>query len=169
MCSRGVSDDVPDFHHHRADRAGRCAHGGEPDWKHSDEAPRLAAAFGPRIAQARGHQLLGLEALEGRVDIGAPDRAAGLAFDVVGERRQVDFKVDTTRKTMTEELEVKLRNQKKEKVEVMVKENLYRWVNWNITQRSQEYRKEDSRTVVFPVVIAPEAEVTVRYTVHYSW
>jgi hypothetical protein len=93
----------------------------------------------------------------------------GSAFDVVGERRQVDFKVDTTRKTMTEEIEVKVRNQKKEKVEVMVKENLYRWVNWNIAQRSHEYRKEDSRTVVFPVVIAPEAEATVRYTVHYSW
>lgn len=93
----------------------------------------------------------------------------GSAFDVVGERRQVDFKVDTTRKTMTEEIEVKLRNQKKEKVEVMVKENLYRWVNWNIAQRSHEYRKDDARTVVFPVTVAPEAEVTVRYTVQYSW
>lgn len=93
----------------------------------------------------------------------------GSAFDVVGERRQVDFKIDTTRKTMTEEIEVKLRNQKKEKVEVMVKENLYRWVNWNIGQRSHEFRKEDSRTVVFPVTVAPGAEVTVRYTVQYSW
>ncbi len=93
----------------------------------------------------------------------------GSAFDVVGERRQVDFKVDTTRKTMSEGIEVKLRNQKKEKVEVMVKENLYRWVNWTIVQRSHDYRKDDSRTVVFPVTVAPEAEVTVRYTVQYSW
>ncbi len=93
----------------------------------------------------------------------------GSAFDVVGERRQVDFKVDTTRKTMTEEVEVKLRNQKKERVEVLVKENLYRWVNWNIVQRSHEYRKEDSRTVIFPVAIAPGAETTVRYTVQYNW
>lgn len=93
----------------------------------------------------------------------------GSAFDVVGERRQVDFKVDTTRKTMTEEIEVKLRNQKKERVEVMVKENLYRWVNWNISQRSHEYRKDDSRTVVFPVTIAAGEEAVVRYTVQYSW
>jgi hypothetical protein len=93
----------------------------------------------------------------------------GSAFDVVGERRQVDFKVDTNRKTMTEEIEVKLRNQKKEKVEVLVKENLYRWVNWSIGHRSHEYRKDDSRTIVFPVTVAPEAEVTVRYTVQYSW
>ena len=59
----------------------------------------------------------------------------GSAFDVVGERRQVNFSVDTSRKTMTEEIEVKLRNQKKEAVTVIVKENLYRWVNWNIVQK----------------------------------
>ena len=93
----------------------------------------------------------------------------GSAFDVVGERRQVDFKVDTNRKTMTEEIEVKLRNQKKERVEVLVKENLYRWINWSIAHRTHEFRKEDSRTVIFPVTIAPEQEVTVRYTVQYSW
>lgn len=93
----------------------------------------------------------------------------GSAFDVIGERRQVDFKVDTTRKTMTEEIEVKLRNQKKEPVEVQVKENLYRWVNWNISSRSHEYRKDDARTVVFPVQIAAGGEATVRYVVQYSW
>ena len=70
---------------------------------------------------------------------------------------------------MTEEIEVKLRNQKKERVEVLVKENLYRWINWSIAHRTHEFRKEDSRTVIFPVTIAPEQEVTVRYTVQYSW
>ena len=93
----------------------------------------------------------------------------GSAFDVVGERRQIDFRVDTSRKSMTEEIEVRLRNQKKERVEVLVKENLYRWVNWNIASKSHDYRKEDARTIVFPVTVAPEGEVVVRYTVQYSW
>ncbi len=93
----------------------------------------------------------------------------GSAFDVVGERRQLDFRVDTSRKTMTEEIEVRLRNQKKERVEVMVKENLYRWVNWSINSKSHEYRKDDARTIVFPVTVAPEGEVVVRYTVQYTW
>ena len=93
----------------------------------------------------------------------------GSAFDVVGERRQVNFSVDTTRKTMTEEIEVKLRNQKKEAVTVIVKENLYRWVNWSIAQKSHGYEKQDARTVHFPVRIAAGAEATVRYTVQYSW
>lgn len=93
----------------------------------------------------------------------------GSAFDVVGERRQLDFRVDTSRRTMTEEIEVRLRNQKKERVEVMVKESLYRWVNWNIASKSHDYRKEDARTIVFPVSVAPESEVVVRYTANYSW
>lgn len=93
----------------------------------------------------------------------------GSAFDVVGERRQLDFRVDTSRKTMSEEIEVRLRNQKKERVEVLVKENLYRWVNWTISAKSHDYRKDDSRTVVFPVTVAPEGETVVRYTVQYSW
>ena len=93
----------------------------------------------------------------------------GSAFDVVGERRQLDFRVDTSRKTMTEEIEVRLRNQKRERVEVLVKENLYRWVNWTISSKSHDYRKDDARTIVFPVSIAADAEAVVRYTVQYSW
>jgi hypothetical protein len=37
---------------------------------------------------------------------------------VVGARRQLDFRVDTARKTMSEDIEVRLRNQKRERVEV---------------------------------------------------
>jgi len=93
----------------------------------------------------------------------------GSAFDVIGERRQTSFTVDTSRKTMTEEIEVKLRNQKKEAVTVMVKENLYRWTNWQITSKSHDYRKDDARTITLPARIAAGAETTVRYTVTYSW
>jgi hypothetical protein len=93
----------------------------------------------------------------------------GSAFDVVGERRQVNFAIDTGRKTMTEEIEIKLRNQKKQAVTVVVKENLYRWTNWQITHKTQEYQKQDARTIHFPVKIAAGAEAVVRYTVHYSW
>ena len=37
----------------------------------------------------------------------------GNSFDVVGERKVVDFKVDNARKTMTETVEIEVRNQKK--------------------------------------------------------
>ena len=93
----------------------------------------------------------------------------GSAFDVVGERKQVDFKVDSNRNTMTEEIEVRIRNRKNEAVRVVVKENLYRWTNWKITQTSQSFEKQDSRTVYFPVTVAADGEAVVRYTVRYTW
>lgn len=93
----------------------------------------------------------------------------GSAFDVIGERRQVNFSIDTSRKTMTEEIEVKVRNQKKEAVTVMVREQLYRWSHWQITSKSQDYRKDDARTVMFPVKLAAGAEGVVRYSVTYTW
>jgi hypothetical protein len=93
----------------------------------------------------------------------------GSAFDVVGERRQVDFRIDTSRKTMNEEIEIKLRNAKNEPVEVQVKEVLYRWVNWDIMSSSHTYRKDDARSIYFPVTVPAGEEITVRYGVRYSW
>jgi hypothetical protein len=93
----------------------------------------------------------------------------GNAFDVVGERKQVDFKVDLAKKTLEESIEVVLRNHKQEPVKVLVKENLYRWLNWQITQTTAKYDKLDARTVEFPVEVAKDGEATVRYTVRYGW
>ena len=93
----------------------------------------------------------------------------GSAFDVVGERRQTDFSVDTRRDWMDETVEIKLRNHKDEPVKVIVKENLYRWTNWKITEKSHPYEKADARTIHFPVTVDKDGEVTIRYTVHYWW
>ena len=70
---------------------------------------------------------------------------------------------------MTEEIEVKLRNQKTEPVTVIVKENLYRWVTWQITAKTHDFQKQDTRTIHFPIKAAPGGEVTMRYTVRYTW
>jgi hypothetical protein len=93
----------------------------------------------------------------------------GSAFDVVGERRQVNFSVDTAGKVMEEEIEVKLRNHKAQPVEVVVKENLYRWTNWKILTQTHKYDKEDARTISFPVKVAKDGETVVRYRVRYTW
>lgn len=93
----------------------------------------------------------------------------GSAFDVVGERRQVDFKIDTSAKWMEEEIEIKLRNQKDEAVNLIAKENLYRWSNWNVSRKTQDFQKVDARTIHFPVRIAKGGEAVVRYTVRYTW
>ena len=93
----------------------------------------------------------------------------GSAFDVVGERKQVDFKIDTRRDWLDETIEIKVRNHKEEPVKVIVKENLYRWINWEIREATHKYEKIDARTIHFPVMVPKDGEVTIRYTVHYSW
>ncbi len=93
----------------------------------------------------------------------------GSAFDVVGERRQVDFSIDIKARVMEEEVEVKLRNHKDQPVEVLVRETLYRWSDWSVLSQSHQFTKEDVRTIHFPVRIAKDGEATVRYRVRYRW
>jgi hypothetical protein len=93
----------------------------------------------------------------------------GIAFDLTGERKQTGFHRDSGAHRVTESFEIKVRNHKAEPVEVQVREVLYRWVNWDITQRSHEYVKRDWRTIHFPVTVPADGEVTVTYTVLYTW
>jgi hypothetical protein len=93
----------------------------------------------------------------------------GNSFDVVGERKRTNIRVDSARNWMDESFEIRVRNHKKEAVTVRVVEHLYRWTNWKLIEQSQESRKMDAQTVEFPVTIAPDGEQVVTYTVHYSW
>ena len=93
----------------------------------------------------------------------------GSAFDVVGERKQTDFKGDMNDEWIEEEFEITLRNHKKEPVDVIVKENLFRWATWEIIKNSDDFEKQDHRTVHFPVRIEPDGEQKVTYRVRYTW
>lgn len=94
----------------------------------------------------------------------------GNAFDLVGERKQTNFHVDTGDKWLDESFEIKLRNRKKDTpVEIRVVEHLYRWNNWNITAKSDNFKKTDAQTIEFRIPVKPDEERTVTYTVHYSW
>ena len=93
----------------------------------------------------------------------------GNAFDVVGERRRTNIHVDSANHWLEEAFEIKVRNHKKEPVNVRVVEHLYRWTTWRLMEQSQQYRKTDAQTIEFPVTIAPNGEQVVTYLVHYSW
>jgi hypothetical protein len=93
----------------------------------------------------------------------------GKAFDVVGERKRVDFNSDAAHRTFTETFEIKIRNHKEEAVTVDVIEHLYRWTNWKLISPSQKFSKEDAQTVRFEVPIKKDGEAVVTYTVKYSW
>jgi len=93
----------------------------------------------------------------------------GNAFDLVGERKRTDFKVDSTAKTMTESFEIKLRNRKNAPVEIRVVEPLSRCANWKIAAKSLEFAKIDSQTVEFRVPVPADKEAVLTYTVQYWW
>jgi len=93
----------------------------------------------------------------------------GESFDVVGERVQTDFDYNSARKTIVETFKVTVRNRKTVPQKVIIRESLYRWNNWEITRKSTDFEKVDSRTIHFPVDVPADDEVVVTYTVRYTW
>lgn len=93
----------------------------------------------------------------------------GNAFDLVGERKRTNHNLDGGRREMNESFAIKLRNHKKEAVEIRVVEHLYQSPSWEITERSRDFTKTDAQTIEFHVPVNPDGEETVTYTVHYTW
>ena len=93
----------------------------------------------------------------------------GKAFDVVGERTQKDFRLDSSRKMIDETYEIKVRNRKDESVTVIVEEHMNRWSSWEIVKQSAESKKIDSRTVQWEVTLEPGEEKVLNYSVRYTW
>lgn len=86
----------------------------------------------------------------------------GDAFDVVGDRKQTDWKV-VSANTYEAAYEISLRNHKKEGVTVRVVEPIPG--EWKILDATHSHEKEDSHTAVFPVKVDPDKEVKLRYRV----
>ena len=93
----------------------------------------------------------------------------GTAFDVVGERKQIDFAVDTRARWLEEEIEVKLHNRKDEAVEVQVIEPMFRSGAWKMLRETQAHAKLDARQIQYAVRLAKNGEAVLRYRVRYSW
>lgn len=93
----------------------------------------------------------------------------GDSFDLVGERKRLDYQVNTANHSAKESYEIKLRNHKKEAVEIRVVEHLFRWLSWSIKDKSQNFEKKDAQTIEFRVPLKPDEEKTVTYTVEYNW
>jgi hypothetical protein len=93
----------------------------------------------------------------------------GNAFDLTGERRRVDYKLNQQARWVDESFEIKVRNHKSTPVEVRIVEHLYRWSNWDVAKSSDPFKKVDSQTAAFTIQIPPDGEKILTYQVHYSW
>ena len=92
----------------------------------------------------------------------------GDAFDIVGERKQTEFKKITDH-VIEESFEIKIRNHKEEAVTVKILEKLYRWAGWKMLKKSHDYDQLDSRTIIFPVKVEKDGETRVTYRVRYEF
>jgi len=93
----------------------------------------------------------------------------GNAFDVTGERKRTNYRVDSNQRWMDETFEIRVRNHKQQPVDVRAVEHLYRWTNWKLTEQSSQFKKNDAQTIEFPITVAANGEQVITYTVHYSW
>ncbi len=93
----------------------------------------------------------------------------GSAFDVVGERKRTDWQLETSRKELRETYEIEVRNRKTREVEVVVREYLFRWSQWEIVTASHPYEKRDQQTIDFRCKIPADGTALLRYTVRYRW
>lgn len=93
----------------------------------------------------------------------------GNAFDIVGERKRLDYKIDHNAHWIDETFEIKVRNHKKEDVEIRIVEHLYRWINWDIRATTHDHIKTDSQSMEYRVTVPKDKQVIINYTVHYTW
>ena len=93
----------------------------------------------------------------------------GQSFDIVGERKQTNFSIDLAAKTISESFKIDLKNHKDAEQELLVRENLYRWSNWNVVEKSDAFEKIDARTIHFKIKVPARGSKSVSYTVKYTW
>lgn len=93
----------------------------------------------------------------------------GNAFDIVGERERTDYQINTQEQWLKESFKITLKNRKQEKASVNVVEHLYRWNNWALEKKSQDFVKKNADTIEFNVSLNPDEEKVVTYTARYSW
>ena len=93
----------------------------------------------------------------------------GDAFDIRGERTQTDFQFDKDARTISEGFSIRLVNRGVHEQTIAVREHLYRWTQWSITQSSAKYEKRNADTVEFKIVVPANADTKLTYTAQYKW
>ena len=110
---------------------------------------------------------------ENRIDHTPKDEVirvlTGNSFDLVGERRVKSSKEDGANRTAIQTVEVKVRNRKKEPVEIRVVEHADFGGDWTLTAQSQAHEKKDATTFEFRVPLEPDEEKVITYTIRYNF
>ncbi len=142
----------------------------------NDKASRLGMPLPAgtiRVGQRRegtgGWAFLGEGALPHTAANELVSLALGVAFDVVAERKQLDFELANAEHRMEEEVAVVVRNQKQQPVQVLVLEPLFRASAWEVIQSQPAYEKKDAHTIAFSLLVPARGRSEAKYRVRYRW
>jgi len=117
-------------------------------------------------ADAKGSlQFIGEDAIKHTPKDEDIDLKIGEAFDVVAERKQMDYQ--NINGGYESEWEVTIRNHKEEPISVQVLETIPG--DWKIMSQSQKFAKVDAFTARFDVDVPKDGEVKVRYRVRINY
>lgn len=86
-----------------------------------------------------------------------------------GKRTVDGFKLDDTGLGLSETVGIRLSNRGSEPAKVRVREHLYRWKQWRITDNTHPYEPRDRDAIEFNVEVPANGEAQVSYRVHYRW
>jgi hypothetical protein len=90
----------------------------------------------------------------------------GAAFDIVGERQQVNYR-QAGERASEETVKITLRNHKDAAVTVVAVEHF--GGDWTIRESTVQHKKKDARTAEWRVPVAARGEANVEYTVFRTW
>lgn len=90
----------------------------------------------------------------------------GNAFDIVGERKQLDQK-SSGKRSREETWEIEIRNHKDQEIQVTVVEHA--WGDWEIRQSTLPHEKKNATTFEFKVAVAKDGTAVLTYTIQTRW
>jgi hypothetical protein len=91
---------------------------------------------------------------------------SGIAYDLVGTRTRMAH-TRVSRNVTEDRFEIRLRNRAGAQATVVVTESLFG--NWEITEKSADYRKKDAETAEFELDVPAGGEAKLTYTARYTF
>ncbi len=114
-------------------------------------------------------ELVGEDQLKPSAASGKVRLKIGSSELIKGERKQVDCRPETQNRQLTEKIEVTVTNKTKRVAEVVVRESMQRWSNWEIESESIKGTRDGTAAREYRLKIPAGGSKSVTYTVRYSW
>ena len=96
--------------------------------------------------------------------------AVGTADGVIGHRERREYTIDDENHRITEELVITIDNQRDHEVGVLVREHLYRGLNWALAfESTRRATKEGAQQIALRTNVPAKTTTKIMYVVVYTW